>query len=78
MNTFRLAIITLVFVSLSSVAGDEVYNGRVDPSKEGAKKEKKEDQFCMIDPSTKEEVCVPQSKKEELKKKLKKEEPKKK
>jgi hypothetical protein len=67
MNIFRMSLLVLAIVSASAWAGDEVRNGRVAPGKE-----KSEDQFCMIDPTTKEEVCVEKSKKDELKKKLEK------
>jgi|GEM_PF-2756614 len=68
MKAFYAALLGFTFVSMTAFGGDEVYNGRVDseaPTKE-------DEQFCMIDPSTDEEVCVAKSKETELKKKLKK------
>jgi hypothetical protein len=65
MKIFQWALLGFAIVSVTAWAGDEVRNGRVAPGKE-----KTEEQFCMIDPATKEEVCVEKSKKDELKKKL--------
>jgi hypothetical protein len=67
MTIFRVSLLALVIVSASAFAGDEVRNGRIAPGKE-----KTQDQFCMVDPTTKEEVCVEKSKEDELKKKLEK------
>jgi len=67
MNTLRISLLSLLVASASAFAGDEVRNGRT-VEKDGAEKE---EQFCMVDPSTNEEVCVAKDKKSELEKKLK-------
>jgi hypothetical protein len=68
MKTYLKAFFSLALISGAAIAGDEVSNGRVVKPENLAPKE---EQFCMQDPVSKEEVCVEKSKKAELEKKMK-------
>jgi hypothetical protein len=68
MNPMGFLFMGLFLLSSSqALGGDEVHNGRTTPKDPADEKP-----FCMKDPVTKKEVCVPSAKKDELKKKLEK------